>query len=701
MVRRVALFLIVASCAHAPARPARVWPPVTLPTIVDAEGIDIALDEHAAIPLGHPQRSVSRAALSAWLIADLNASLTSGRMETAFARFVAALSLYTPEELAGAPRDPTLLEAAERIRVAFARRGAEREVLVAIAARLTFAPTDGRALAQYRMLREWIQDVEPAQGPLALGGRLVDTHEQAARDLPSPFLRDALGKQYADLHASLDRLPRHGLPSPLKEMIDAARPAQRLGAVHLRAGTVATGLAALRGLGRNGAAADDELRGLFEAADAPGARAREFVALALHFAPLDVEAAERACAAGVVRVGQDPDLLACSADLAARRGRIAAALPLARAAVARRPAAPASRQQAIGLMLRRVIQLVDRQRMADAGRVVAEVEAFMAQSRRIVPALRLQPTLGTFLSLLAGGHFNIGDVAQAEALLERALGQDAPPDAFEDLGVIRWRRGRYDEALALYGRAAEVRVPDREIAFKLAARLRNRMGDAHRDKGNGATAREMWLDSVSLWDRYIDEATPALGDDRMNAVAMAEVERAKLFYDLGETGAALDAIRHAIEAAPERGATYVQSVALLTTQGHVAEATDACHRGLAQASVSDYYKVYCALWVYDLARRTRGSPDALAQRYLETVEGDLWHHRLARFMVGRISYADLERQADTPSKMAELYFYEAQNRLAAGQIEEARRLWEKVVQTDMMAFFEYDMALHNLAAHAR
>jgi hypothetical protein len=31
-------------------------------------------------------------------------------------------------------------------------------------------------------------------------------------------------------------------------------------------------------------------------------------------------------------------------------------------------------------------------------------------------------------------------------------------------------------------------------------------------------------------------------------------------------------------------------------------------------------------------------------------------------------------------------------RLAAGRADEARELWRKVLATDMMAFFEYDMA---------
>ena len=65
-------------------------------------------------------------------------------------------------------------------------------------------------------------------------------------------------------------------------------------------------------------------------------------------------------------------------------------------------------------------------------------------------------------------------------------------------------------------------------------------------------------------------------------------------------------------------------------------------------------------------------------------------------VLGKASFADLEQATKTDSRRAELYFYRADQLLADGKIEPARSLWKKVIDTKMMAFFEYDMAARNL-----
>jgi tetratricopeptide (TPR) repeat protein len=702
MVRRAAVLLFLAGCAHGPGSRRREWQPIELPRITEPDDIAISLDEHAAVPVGHPQRAASRAGLRGWLLSDLEAQLGHDHTETAFERFVAALQLYDAEELAHPPADPALLAAARRIGPMFARRGAEREVLTTLATRITFAPDDRRARFEYETLCAWIDEVEViAKGPLARSQRLIELHEEILRDLPCPFLRERLERLYLALHAALGRSLRHGLPprGMLAAQPTLARLGYLLGALHVRAGTLDTARAAV-GKVRGQPGDDPDLRRLLDAATRR-ANPVTFVALAHYFAPMDAEAAERACAQGIATLGADPDLLACTADYAARRGHIALALSLARAALALRGDTPPLREQVARLMLARVAGLVNRERIAEAAREVAAAERFFAETHRRLPSLDLEPSLGTFRYVLGRGNYMAGNVADAEKLLERALEAGAPPEAYQQLGVIKWRRGRYDDALRLYALAAEGAVQRPDMALELAARLRGRMGDALFGKGSQAMATDAWRDSLRLWGEYIKGGAPDLGADRMEAIAAAEVERARLLVRLGEGAEAVRAIQKAIDAAPERGDTYVESVALLATEGFVPEATDVLHRALGQPAVLEYHKVYCSLWIYDLGRRVSGRPDPQAQHYLENVDGNLWYHRLARFMAGRIPYREMERQADTPGKKAELFFYEAQNRLFAGQVDEARLLWKQVLQTDMMAFFEYDMALHYLGASAR
>ena len=65
---------------------------------------------------------------------------------------------------------------------------------------------------------------------------------------------------------------------------------------------------------------------------------------------------------------------------------------------------------------------------------------------------------------------------------------------------------------------------------------------------------------------------------------------------------------------------------------------------------------------------------------------------LARYAIGRVSYEQVLAAADTAGKRAEIYFYEGMRRLADGKPDDAHQLWQKVIETRMFSFFEFDMA---------
>ena len=127
-------------------------------------------------------------------------------------------------------------------------------------------------------------------------------------------------------------------------------------------------------------------------------------------------------------------------------------------------------------------------------------------------------------------------------------------------------------------------------------------------------------------------------------------------------------------------------------------------------AVSEYVKVYTSLWVLDLTRRSGKVGDANADAYLRTLDqrhpeirphrGAAWYRQLARFAIGKITYQDILAAADTTAKRAEIYFYEAMHRLADGKSDDAHQLWQKVVDTKMFSFFEFDMASRYLRVGA-
>jgi lipoprotein NlpI len=114
--------------------------------------------------------------------------------------------------------------------------------------------------------------------------------------------------------------------------------------------------------------------------------------------------------------------------------------------------------------------------------------------------------------------------------------------------------------------------------------------------------------------------------------------------------------------------------------------------------------VYCSLWIVDLARRAKQPIDPLASSFLQSTDGGKWYDDLARWATGRENVDTMLSRADTPAKKAEASYYRAMRAAETGDLDTAKKLWREVVETDMMAFFEFDMAqmflrLGNAPAH--
>jgi hypothetical protein len=105
-----------------------------------------------------------------------------------------------------------------------------------------------------------------------------------------------------------------------------------------------------------------------------------------------------------------------------------------------------------------------------------------------------------------------------------------------------------------------------------------------------------------------------------------------------------------------------------------------------------------SLWVLAEARRRGVDPDPLAIDHLRSRDGRLWYDRLAQLATGRATIADLRRHATTRARRAELAYYSAVlgigDRGRPPTDAELRALFDAVIATDMVLFFEYDMARH-------
>jgi tetratricopeptide (TPR) repeat protein len=175
--------------------------------------------------------------------------------------------------------------------------------------------------------------------------------------------------------------------------------------------------------------------------------------------------------------------------------------------------------------------------------------------------------------------------------------------------------------------------------------------------------------------------------------AQRYVERGKLLFLLGDVSLAMDDFHKAAELDPSNVPAYADPLRYVVAHGYYDEARDLYRRAMRRGQLSDELKLYFSLWVNELALRQEREPDADASSHLEQFVGTGWVQALARYGRGQLQFEELIARANDRGERAEAYFYEGLKRWRLGDIEQAKKLMHKVLDTEMMGFFEYDMAL--------
>jgi len=720
-MRLVALVCVLfTGCAHAPtARTAETHTPAqaTGPRIDSEEEYTAARAAYEPLDVGDAARPGRRAALESFLLAEITRAAGGGHLDEAYEHLKGLLTLYDASEIHGRVDDPRLHELLTHLHREFSRRGAHEAVLATLLAQLSLAPDAQRADVekQYRVVAGWMRQGADESAEEAAEGRerLIDDLENVAKVWPSPFLVRELTALYLERQkaparpGTLQKRLRGGMD--WRELIAASgKPtfAYDLTKLYLRVSDLPGAVAQLQRLA--GQPADDaQVRQLVEKGAGPNATAADVASLDAQHPSLvqlflqpghdDRDVALRVCTDGARRFPQAVEPRVCAGKFAlwlATQGpqpkpsMLGLAVKQTESATQVDPADFEPVEMLATLYQLRLGQIVSDENMkiAELEQELAKVERFHADAHKRFPDKKLSPSMADALLEVGQGYYNIGHLNEAVTYLDRSLGLSPSSRAYELKAQIKLKKGDGPQAAALFDQAIAVPKPDKGEQLFWRAKVRRELADAQELGGKPAEATETRKAAISDWDQLVSYGlTP-------EALAESGLEKAKIQYQLGDRDGALESLEKAIDAAPDRGSTYADAIAFLIARGELDEALDAYHRALGRNEVTDYLKVYCSLWIVDLARRAKQPEDPLATAYLQSTDGAKWYDDLARWATGREPEAKLIERADTPARKAEASFYRGMRAFYEGKSDEARSLWKQVLDTDMMAFFEYDMA---------
>lgn len=683
-------------CAHRGNTTLEV--PSAPPDIDTVDDLMAAHNRFALLPLDHPAREPYRDAIRQFLVRHIDHALEADRPQEAEAALLHALALYTPRELSTSPPVPSLARAAHQLYRTTARRGDELPSMLALAVEQRFGEPAmaKRAVADWQALERWLVGNGPfATEPLLAHEELERALETVAARFPSPFVVQRLSDLYVARYESVLRARGSGGlgPNSLRRLDITGYLLMRL---YLRADDPKGAQAAL---GRIESAEEvDQLAAILEDAFKPRRSARPLLSLAEQFVPeADADPSlpyvdqswgiiDNIGRRALERFPKDPYVHLLRARSLQHLGLDAAALHHLRRSVELKDDVYETWQLLAHLEQQELSRLAAHDVQAALTRLT-EIEALHERAMKLWSDRPIRPALPEAYVTVAEALYHAGRVDDAQRLLDESLQIEAQPHALDLLGTIAIKQARFPVAQGHYEDLARLTHDEAEERLRWEARASARLGEIALHQGNPKASSEHFRVALRQTNELL--AQPAMSAQQQ---ANRYLDRGQLLFFMGEVALAIDDYEYAADLAPDFIKAYSEPMLQLVSHGYYEQAQSVYRRALVRDDVADDLKLYFSLWVNDLALRQGLTPDPAATAFLADYHGGSWGQRLAEHARGELSYDALLGGASDEGERAEAFFYEGIRRWRAGDPAAGRTLLEQVVATQLMGFFEYDMA---------
>lgn len=666
--------------------------PRPLPAVVTGATYSDTLRALQRLSVHAAEREVLRGRLAQHLVERCDLAVGEDRYDGVVQCVADLAELYTPAEYARAAFPAGLARAARYLVQKGSPRGDEGRVLAGLRIVTLLHPDDAVAVEGYERLHQWGFDARADMtGPLERFEGLVEAWEEHARLSPTPEVMSTLVRLYVERRDALVRLFQSSdEPAPPSAAVfqGVQRTALHVAAVFLREGDTASALTQVRGLG-GGGGIEDKLIELLEATrddgNEGGNALLDLSRAYLESARPDVSRA--LCLSGLRSRSDDARFPQCLARIAATTGDYAGALAWYADAIALVPDERALYDEILEVLNGLIEQGLFRADATGTRVLAARATEILKERMRRWPK-SAPPVAPEALYMAIGlSEMNAGNAKAAEGRFHESLDARPTAPAYLQLGMLLERTGRASEAAAHYDKALSLVSDDDLDAARQRAELWERKGDALRASGQRDAALLAYDKSLSAWTALV----PSL---RQRKAGAAELRRGVLLGRLARTTDAKAAFLRAIDLAPSMRETYATILAYLAVSAPDAEfAHEVFRTARNQTGLPPEWKVYFALWVRMIAARAGQPVDAeVAEVFASFENGNGWWGKLARFGAGKLDYAHLVDEATGVGERTEAHFYEGARRLSVGDVAGARDMFERVLQTQMVNFYEFAMA---------
>lgn len=683
-------------CAHRENPTTRV--PAAPKRIGDLDQLETALNRYALLPLDEPARVQYRDAMLGFLTGYANDALARGDVEEGESALRYCLGLYAPSELRTVGPDPAVAALAGKVYKNSARRGAEAPSLLALAVQQRFADGKGRdkAVDKWKDLEQWLVRGGPfSDEPLLKHDQLERALEDVAAAFPSPFVNQRLADLYVARYETAVRARAHGREAGTSSLKRIEITGYLLLRLYLRADDPDAAIEALGRVELDMPVA--KLRDLVSEALEPRRSPRPLLGLAEQFVPepgadpslpyvqQGWAIVDNLSRRALRRHPKDAYVHLMRARLLDREGLTEASIAHLRRTIELKEDVFEAWEALARQEFDHLSQLSERDPKAADGRL-GELEQFHRRAVKLWRDRPLSPGLPAAYYVVAEGMYQGGHVARAQELLTKSLKIEPSPSTLDLLGTIALKRRELPAAQERYEALGDLAFESELTQLQWEARARQQLGEIARLQGDEAASSAHYKVALRHTNKLLSRVVnPRARADRL-------VERGKLLFWLGDVDLAMEDFEAAISLAPGNPKSFADPLLQMVANGYYDEAIRMFRRATASGDLSNSLKLYFSLWLHELALQQGRTPDTEVVAFMKAYQGGGWAGSLASHAQGDLSFNDLLGRASDSGERAEAYFYEGLRKWRTGEAPEGKRMMKEVIKSDMMGFFEYDLA---------
>ncbi|GEM_PF-1598014 len=685
-------------CATGPRAALRV--PNVPPRVTSLDDFAVALNDYALVPPGHPKREQFRVVLGKFLLEYIDRCIADKQYPEAVTALQYTGALYSASELRKRAAVPELASAARRVYAVSAKRGLEKPSMFALAVEQHFGSERARAsaLTDWTQLEQWIvRNSMFATEPLLQHEELEQTLEETAAIFPSPFVVERLADLYVARYGAALAGRTRGSEVGLAATHRAEVTGYLLIRLYLRADDFEGSLAALERIQID--TPTRKLREFVIRAKDPARTSGPLLALAAQFQPDEGTATmppvfatqgwgivENLGRRAIARHPNDPFAHLLMARSFRQSGLIDAAIVHLEHVIARKEDIFDAWQELAVLhqaSLSRISQVDEDAALAR----LPKLEGFHGRAVKLWRDRPIRPRLSEAYLVVGQALYDTGRVDEAATLLERGLAIEREPETIDLLGTIALKRGRFADAERRYTELVELPLDDKTSRLRWEARAALQLGEISRRQGKAQHATVRLREAMQHMNKLL--SVPQL-DESLRSETL--VDRGRLLFVLGDIALAMEDFRQAAALTPDRAQCYAEPLLSLVSHGYYDQAHEVYVRAMAREDIRESLKLYFTLWMNELALRQGLAPERRVELFLRRYAGTGWESKLALHAQGKLSFQELLGTAGDQGERAEAYFYEGLRRWRTGDARGGQALMRKVLNTDMMGFFEYEMA---------